>query len=57
MFSLTYQGAGRLTGERNSGVPARLLRPDAGMLDHDRPADGGQGWTGARSRARSMPAT
>ncbi len=38
-------------------APARLLQAEAGMLDHAPSGDGGQGWTGARSRARSMPAT
>jgi hypothetical protein len=46
----------RRAGQRSS-APPRLLRPDAGMLDHATPADGGQGWTGAPSRARTMPAT
>jgi EcsC protein family len=43
--------------EQRKRPPTRLLRADAPMLDHAPSGDGGQGWTGARSRARSMPAT
>ena len=37
--------------------PARLLRAEAGMPEHGPSSDGGNTWTGARSRAATMPVT
>jgi hypothetical protein len=47
----------RAARSRRHTAPARLLPAEARMLDHTPSEDGGQGWTGRRNRARSMPAT
>ena len=46
----------RSARSRRNSAHTRLLRVDAGMLDDAPAGDGGQGWIGRRSRARSMPA-
>jgi hypothetical protein len=38
-------------------TPARLLRGEAGMPEHALSSDGGNTWTGVRSKAPMMPAT
>ena len=52
-----FDGLLRSAKSRRGRVPTRLLRANTRILDHAPPGDGGQGWTGRRSRARSMPAT
>jgi hypothetical protein len=44
-------------GRQRNGARSPLLRADARMPDHAPPGNGGQGWTGRGSKARSMPAT
>jgi hypothetical protein len=51
-----FDGLLRSASSQRGRVPTRLLRADAGMLDHAPAGDGGQKWTGRRSKARSMPA-
>jgi EcsC protein family len=52
-----FDGMLRVARSRRGRMPPRLLQSNAGMLDHAPSGDGGRRWTGARSKARSMPAT
>jgi EcsC protein family len=56
-FEGLLRAAGSQRGRQRNGARASLLQTDARMLDHAPPGNGGQGWTGRRSKARSMPAT